>query len=257
MTDKIANAIESNQAKFKELRLLAENLIVLKKDWEIKEEYLIKIYEIVLKNLSSKKKLVYKETKIQNRKEYFIGRDGISCKSEGWGINTANISKDNFKIGIKLADENIKEFLKIMSKEKKIKFKQFLEKSYLYYNLTPSVDKNYNEIITKTNCDEYGNFETTGVKNIKIQVGNIVKAILNGESNSYGYCNSNDYNLLKPKEKEFIIFEQLFIQIRDCLKQEVKNKEQSLTNITKYLNDLDLKFSKYIKSILMLRELRK
>lgn len=215
----------------------------LKSKWEDKEKELIKVYDILLKKLSNTKKLVYKI----ERKEYYVGRDGISYKNSNWGFNTSNISqvKNIFKSGLKIVDENLSLFVKALSKSKQKKFKQFMQKAYLYYNSNPPLNQNIKPILIMSKC-ECGNFSEELIKNIKISLSPI-SILLN---DSY-----NHNSLLNPRIGDFIIFEQLFNQIRYCLNKEIKNKKQDLDNITKYLNDLDLKFSDYIKSILTLREL--
>ena len=254
MTNKIVKAIEDNNLKFIELKNLATKLVELKNQRNVKENQLIEVYNIIFKNLSSKKKLVHTE----NQKEIYIGRDGVSYKNKGYGLNTTNIANTNiFRAYIQLIDEHITSFMKVLPKTKQKKFKDFMQKSYLYYNYTPHSNKDITPIIIKNHCNDNGIFKEEEIKNIKIQVANMVKVILNGESTTVAYHNSNDFDLLNPRTDDYIVFEQLYPLIKNSLKSLIKTKEKDLDNITKYLNDLDLKFSTYIKSILMLRELKK
>lgn len=207
-----------------ELKKFGIKLTTLQFKYHKKEIQFKEYYSIILKNLCCVKKLVLTIEKGGKSEKLYVGREGFSVNRGG--LNTINIKHLSFKKYIKLIDENLEIILPNLTKSKQKKLKRFMQKVYLYLDVPFVADS----------------FPT---------------------SSNYLLSLTEELHLinwgLDPKIEDLKILNQRFPQInlKEHLKELVKTKKKELDNFTKYLNDLDSKFSTYIKSILMLRELRK
>lgn len=244
-SNNIIKSIRDNKGKFELIQELSHQLREVKEERRKKVREISKIYDIVLKILSSKKKKVG----VIEGNEYYVGLSGISRKATSYHLNTDNIRQSrDFEKELLIVKQHLSLFLKQLTKKKKQVLSNFIRKA----DMLKEKDNIYMRIDTDV---EMGDDKKKTVKGITINVDyNTTLNLDCGEDYSY---HRDNFNLIHPTLTDKIVIEQICSQIRRLLKREIELRKMELDNVQKYITDLDFKFSKYIKSINMLKELRK
>lgn len=263
-TGQIINAINNNLEKFNIIGNLSQSITKAKTERQkIINNEIKEIYEIVFKNLCSKKiktEFIYKDN------FYYVCNTGISKKTNhDYYLNADNIGNEYFKdFGNQLViiGNNQSYFLKVLSKQKKQIFKQFMKQVYLLKIVENSSIKfkEGEEITLNEYHDEYlyGYPNPKSPKITRKIMKKIVKEIkINEKGVELSYTEEENspslINTNKQQLKDFIFIEQIYIPIKKLLGIELKIKNKELENTKKFLEYLKSTFSSH----LMFRELKK
>ena len=240
-SNKIVKAIQKNKLKFDILKSISEEILKARENKKKQEKFIEKVYNIVLRNLAHKKTAV----KINGNDEYYINQTGITKQKSNYSTNTESITRSNFLNELAFIKKDIESFLKVISPKKRSKFKKFMEKGHLLESKEPCELKLGKEI------------QWVGMNKKYIDVLKIKYQYNSDLTINYNNSHWDTFNIMQLNFEAYTIIEQIYNQVKKVLEMELKQNQKELDNIKKFLNDVDQKFSNYIKSVETLNVLKK
>ena len=246
-SNKIIRAIRGNKPKFDVLKSISQEILEVRELKEQQVKFVEKVYDVILKNLASKKTEVM--TTI-DKHTYYVNQTGITKKTNSYSVNTENIkslSSTSLLSSLVEVKRNLQTFVKVLSPKKRAMFKKFMEKAHLLEELKPV------GIPMGTKIDWVGNHQKD-IEELRVSYNYSSELnIVMGKDD----WRSDKVSITSPDFKDYPVIEQLYNQLKFILKKELKQNTNELENFKKFLKDIDTKFNSYIKSVETLTELRK
>lgn len=250
MTSKIANSYKANLLRFEEINQINRELreLATKRDEVIKR--VIRYYNIIFKNISSKRK----EVKIPNQKEsYLVTKAGLTRKQD-WQINSINLTsipKVEFlkELVFLSKPQNKILFKKVLSKQKYNIFNTFLKKSFLL-----SINESF-EVKTSKDLIDYRLESPLSLKKIVLNYNSLLLYVEQNviEPRSPYLATPTIqipiYNITTLEHMSFL--EQVSPETKKLLLLSKKNKLKEIDNLNKFIEYLRTKF----ENLLVLEEL--
>jgi hypothetical protein len=243
MTSKIVDSYRQNFAKIKEIDGLFLKLKTLNATQEEIAMRIIRYYNVLFKNISSKRK----EVKIKGeKKSYVLTRAGLAKKDE-WQLNSINLinasaNRTEFlkELCFLAKKENLIQFKGVLSHERYKIFNDFLKKAKLLgiktdfsLDTTQQTQQGINYKIIK----EYRNGNHFILKEIVLEMTynalRITKPL--GEKILIPL-----YNMCSLENASYL--EQIFPEARKLLSIAIKTKEKEINNLNKFIVYLRKKF---------------
>ena len=265
-------SLENNKDKFKIIKKLSQSITDAKRERnDIVNKDVKKIYDIVFKNLASKKT----KTELINKNRYgddvyFVCNTGISKKgNNSYSINAENINRiddyssnnNQFAEQLIVVGTNQTLFLKVLSKQKKDVFKKFMKDvELLKKNKNSSIVFNedneilINEYIGIKDNDDF-EIKQKKVKELSILRENVeIEIICQGTNIKKSYVGNfeqqsfGDTQIATNRQglSDFILIEQLYTPLKRLLETELKLRLKELENTKKYFSYLNDTFSSYL-----------
>ena len=235
MTTKIIEAYKENEFKFKEISDLSERIsLEIGKKTEVFNE-IKRIYTILFRNFNTKR--IETPVMLENSKQVFINKEGISIKHYKYDINSSYIDGGSTKFieCIKLLKEKKEELLKYIRENKQGLFNGFLEN---VEKLKPKEE--FNKILEKKWVIIEKDEEMIETNNISINTRNIkITPIKDGEEQFKMFVRYNN-----PDLEDKLIIEQIYDELKEVLGEYLKSEQENLKDANIFLEDIKTKFAK-------------
>jgi hypothetical protein len=229
---KIIEAYKKNLPKFEELIELSRELNVLTNERDILIAKVAKLYNIILKNISSKRKPLAFSSGM------YLGPAGITKKSSIYASNIVLFKKEDFlKELIKLSKYNLKQELQnVLSKEKIKIIIDFVKKAELLRIIEPfslHIEKKIFRFFLSSNTDKP--LKEVLVTKLAI-IGRRLMINLNDDDESHSFS----FEFFSSENA--ILIEQLYPETKKLLKSDKKQKVKEIMNISRFIAFIKDKF---------------
>ena len=237
MTSKIIKAFVKNESNFKNITRKCENLRTLQNQRENELKRVVNLYNIIFKNLSSRRKVIIKH---DEGREYIATPTGISVKKVH-SINAENIS-------VERPIDMIKEFEYLAKHGKEVKQVLSKDKAKIYFGFIKKIhllkigERNYVDVRKKFyELDVRGFFERKLEKEFVLTRitfdGDTYNAILNLEGMNQRHIPMAYFSLEYGS-----VIEQILPEINKLIDKTIKQRQKELINIRKFIDYCKVKF---------------
>lgn len=254
-SEKIANAFLENNDKFLNISNIYKKHKTLCSDKDKVMKDIIKLYFLVFKGLSSRRKSV---TTLKNR-SYSISRKGIVRKIGKYGSNYDDILNRlpdmELNQELVLIGENAKEFKKVLKNPRK---KEIFNKFFNDYTLLRNEEKIIMEIkLSKQIVDIKSGFYENPFQKFQIDTITLDKSgrttrgeeeyevnMWNRKQMVITIAFSKMYYTSGVVEKIYI--EQLFTYIKELIEKEIKSREKEIKRLKLFYSKIKTRFGDYL-----------
>jgi len=244
MVSKIVDGYKASLSKFEEITGLNKELrdLIIQRDEVIKR--VIRYYNIIFKNISSKRKEVRLTDNSQNKKNiYLVTKAGLTRKDE-WQINSINLTSipkvEFLKELVFISNlENRQAFKKVLSKQKYKIFDNFMKKAKLL-----ELQDTF-EIKTNKELKDYRLNNSLILEKISLNYNNINLFVVQktAEKNSkFLVTPTINVPLYNMTLENLSFLEQIIPETKKLILISKKNKIKEMENLTKFIEYLRTKF---------------